>query len=74
MLYININTQTRTNAHISACTYKGTYAYTHVQAYTIAHIHMYIYTNVFIDIETDKNLIQLKENLYAETNYNQVIK
>ena len=50
-----------------------------MQAHTHAHVdyrHNYIiiYTNVPIHTNTDKNLLQLKQNLYIKINSNYLIK
>ena len=50
------------------------YSHVHINAHTSIHTrtnrHNFIHTNVTIYTSTDKNLLQLKQNLYIKVNCN----
>ena len=68
--YWEENTHTQTHAHIRMYTQTHIGVYARASIHTRTYKHNFINTNAAIYIQTDKNLLQLKQKLYIKINYN----
>ena len=59
-VYMSSNTYTRTNAHISACRQKRTYADTHMHVYSHERVHIHI----------DREKVTTAKIKFIQINYN----